>query len=110
MGPVNDLERLQEAIRTEFPTADVRIDQKVLGLHFGWLDVEYEGRSLAVEWRAGKGFGVSELPEHPSAPSEGLFEGPDQVFSDLAPARDHVFMLLEDAETARKRAKRVARA
>jgi len=106
---MNDLEKLQEAIRREFPAAAVRIDQKVLGPHFGWLDIEYAGRSLAVEWRAGKGFGVSELAEHPSDPSEGLFEGPDQVFSDLAPARDHVFMLLEDAETAPlRRARRVA--
>jgi len=106
---MTELELLQEAIRTEFPAATVRIDQKVRGPHFGWLDVEYAGRSLAVEWRAGKGFGVSELPEHPSVPSEGLFEGPDRVFSDLAPVRDHVFMLLEDAETAsRKRARRAA--
>ena len=106
---MNELEKLQEAIRTEFPAAIVRIDPKALGRHFGWLDVEYGGRSFAVEWRAGKGFGVSGLPEHPSAASEGLFEGPDQVFPDLGPAKEHIFVLLEDAEEAsRKRARRVA--
>jgi hypothetical protein len=106
---MNELAKLQEEIRTEFPDAVVRIDPKVLGRRFGWLDVEHAGRSLAVEWRAGKGFGVSELPEHRSTPSDGLFEGPDQVFSDLASARDYVFVLLEDAEAAsRKRARRAA--
>jgi hypothetical protein len=106
---MNELMKLEEAIRTELPAADVSVDQNVLRPQYGWLDIQYAGRSIAVEWRAGKGFGVSLLPEHPSSPSEGLFEGPDEVLSDWVTARDHILLLLDDA-TSRRYPRRVANA
>ena len=106
---MNELLKLEEAIRTELPAADVSIDQTVLKPQYGWLDIQYADRSIAVEWRAGKGFGVSLLPEHPSTPSEGLFEGPDEVLPDWVTARDHILLLLEEA-ISRSYPRRVAHA
>lgn len=106
---MNEMMELAEAIRTELPAAEVSIDQNVLGAHYGWLDIHYVGRAITVEWRAGKGFGVSLLPEHPSSPSEGLFEGPDAILSDRITARDHILLLFEDA-ISRSYPRRIAHA
>jgi len=54
----------------------------------GWLDVQLEQKSVVVEWRAGKGFGIS------STPTEGLGEGPDEVYRDAAQAAKRVVELL----------------
>jgi len=91
---MNDLERLAEAIRNELPSAEVEFVAKSSTLDGSgagaWLDVEHAGRSIAVEWRPGIGFGVSVLPDQDEDSLGGLFEGPDEVFASWHEARDHV--------------------
>lgn len=58
-----------------------------------WLDVAYGGRSVAVAWHPGQGFGVSLLPER--EPLEGLFEGPDELYGDAGAAKVRVLELLD---------------
>jgi hypothetical protein len=104
---MTEIEKLEQTIRHELPGASISIDEKVRGPQFAWLDVEYDGRSVAVEWREREGFGVSLLPENSTNPCEGLFEGPDEVFTHWTEAKDHILLLLAES-SAERRPKRAA--
>jgi DNA-binding Xre family transcriptional regulator len=52
------------------------------------LDIDMNGQSVTVEWRTGRGFGITSK----GSPSFG--EGPDEVVSDLETASKRVLSLL----------------
>lgn len=91
---MTELDRLIQAVRSEFPAAKLKIDESGSNDRVSWLDIAHQGKGIVVEWRRGVGFGISVLPEAPSKPFEGLFQGPDEVFSDWVSAKDHVSFLL----------------
>jgi len=89
---MNEIERLQHEIARRIPDVNMvpgtppRVRH---GPH--WLDVRLGERHIVIEWRPGKGFGVSD--ETP--PSEGGYgEGPGEVFRYRAAVLDRVAALL----------------
>jgi hypothetical protein len=101
---MNDLRKLAQAVRSEVPGAEIKLDEPERTGQAGWLDIEYEDVAIAVEWRPAVGFGVSRL-EVGGDPTAGLFEGPDDVFSDLGEAKSHILLLLQPGLAERKRAR-----
>lgn len=103
---MNDLQALHDALRQDLPGIDLKFDGPATENRANWLDVEYLGKWVTVEWRPGQGFGVSlETPkEHPL---EGLFYGPDHIVTDWIEARRLILSLLEVPEAA-ARPRRVA--
>lgn len=97
---MNDLERLAEALRHELPAARFEVVGSTAmsngSRSRAWLDIQHEGRSIAVEWRPGVGFGVSVLPNQEEEPLGGLFEGPDDVFERWHDARTYVISIIKD--------------
>jgi len=98
---MNDLAKLARAVCRDYPSAEIRLDIPKGSQFPAWLDVEYQGRSVAVEWRPGTGFGVS-LLEVSADPATGLFQGPDEVFKDWAKAKDHIFDLFAPVQVLSK--------
>lgn len=94
---MNEIKKLEQAIRNELPAAKVSIDGTA------WLDIQYGEKWVAVEWRGEEGFGVSLLPMPPSYPGEGLFEGPDELYADWVDAKDRILLLLDTATERRPR-------
>jgi hypothetical protein len=93
---MNGFEELEQAVRSEFPSAEIRVDGTVEGPKTAWLDILYGESWIVVEWRKSHGIGVSFLPVQPADPSEGLFSGPDELFMDWAAAQRHVLSLLAE--------------
>ncbi|HET9228385.1 MAG TPA: hypothetical protein VFR31_17045 [Thermoanaerobaculia bacterium] len=94
---MTDLERLVDALRVSSPDLDLTLDWSGEPGAPGWLDVAEHGRSVAVEWRPRLGFGVS-LVETSSDLAAGLFEGPDEVFTDFRAAKERILRLLGSAD------------
>ena len=103
-GKMSDLHKLAQAVGCEVPGAEFRFDEPERSGQSGWLDIEFEGMAIAVEWRPAVGFGVSRL-EVGGDPTAGLFEGPDDVFKDWREAKEHILFLLQPGLTERKRAR-----
>ena len=93
---MTDLEKLVQMLRVEAPEIELSLDCPAASGLSCWLDVKGNGKFVAVEWRAGRGFGVSLLPGSSDAhdPLQGLFEGPDEVFTSLNAARERILSLL----------------
>jgi hypothetical protein len=94
---MDDLKKLAGLLLRELPAAELKLDLPREDTGFGWLDIDDRGMSVAVEWRRGRGFGVSLLETAPEDPSLGLFEGPHEVFDDMAGAREYILRLLQTA-------------
>lgn len=71
---MNEIERLRELLTERFPQASIQLDQAELPGGSWWLDVTLKDHSVVIEWREGRGFGLS-------TPSEGDYgSGPDEVY------------------------------
>lgn len=90
---MTEIENLAELLRASSPELDLRLDAPEEADRPAWLDVEQEGRIVAVEWRPRHGFGIS-LLETSGNPQAGLFEGPDEILKDPCSARDRILSLL----------------
>jgi hypothetical protein len=97
---MTDLQRLAQAVLREIPDADLRMERNQKS---EWLDIEHEGLWVVVEWRPGTGFGVSLNELAPDDPAKGLFQGPDDVFSDWRRAKDHALFLLHSSSRSAER-------
>lgn len=82
---MNALECLRERLAARFPDAALVVDRAETETGSWFLDVTLKGYDLVIEWRPGRGFGLST----PAKDDFGL--GPDEVY--------------EDADTAYERAK-----
>jgi DNA-binding Xre family transcriptional regulator len=85
---MNPIQKLERAIQERFPGARLMLDPAEKPNGSSFLDVETEGYLLNVEWRPHCGFGVT------SNPDSGYGEGADEVYPDLASARERVAALL----------------
>jgi hypothetical protein len=90
---MTDLERLVDALRASSPDLHLTLDWSGEPGVPGWLDITEHGRFVAVEWRPRRGFGVS-LVETSNDSGRGLFEGPEEVFTDFHAAKERILRLL----------------
>lgn len=73
----NDVERLCERLKERFPDGAYSILKPRLETGSSFLDVTLKGYDLVIEWRPGRGFGLST----PAADDFG--QGPDEVYADV---------------------------
>lgn len=92
---MNEIKRLASDIQATLPHAVVRpdcpTDERSQAC---WLNVELAGRSVAVEWRPGKGFGVTPVAASEDDPLAGLFSRPNRVVRTCGEAYEAVLGLL----------------
>jgi DNA-binding XRE family transcriptional regulator len=89
---MNQIEQLVQRLASEIPEATHTLEGPAHKSGNWWLDSDLNGHSVTVEWRPGKGFGIS------ASPSKAFGEGPDEVFTDLKAAGDRVINLLRGRE------------
>lgn len=82
------MEWLERELLYRFPAAKVSLDRprKTSGAWF--LDVTLDDYTVTVQWRQGKGFGVSAAAEH------AYGEGPDEIYPSEEAAYGRVLSLL----------------
>jgi hypothetical protein len=91
--PTNDVERLRDLLQERFPEGSYPILKPRTETGGWFLDVDLNGYVLTIEWRPGRGFGLS-------TPTEGdAFLGPDEVYEDVdaAFARARALLLSQTA-------------
>jgi len=91
---MNDLQQLCEMIAERAPEAAIALDEPGSSGSTWWADVSRNGHRAVVEWRPGRGFGVS-------GEGGGYGEGPDEVVLTAAEALDRVLKRIESAVAAR---------
>jgi hypothetical protein len=85
---MNDIERVRELLRERFPEGMYKLLKPRGPTGNWWLDIDLGGYSLTIEWRPGRGFGLS-------TPTEGdTFLGPDEVYEDVDTAYERAKALL----------------
>lgn len=94
---MNDLQTLAQEVLRELPDSELKME---LNPKSGWLDIDHDGLWVVVEWRPGRGFGVSLNEPDPNDPLKHLFEGPDEIFADWSTAKDHILFLLHSSSQA----------
>lgn len=77
---MNELERLRRLLEERFPTADYKTLRPRGETGNWWLDVTLGEQALTIEWRPGRGFGLSTPTE------DDMFSGPDEVHPDVGSA------------------------
>ena len=85
---MNQLEIVRSQIAQELPQSTLRVDRPAKPHGAWWLDADFEGHSVTVEWRPGRGFGIS------ASEDPGYGEGPDETYADAAAATERVLDLL----------------
>lgn len=91
---MNEIEALDHRIRKLLPDAKTQLDRPDKSQPRGtwWLDIARKGRSAAVEWRPGAGFGLS------STPTGGFGEGSDEVYDAIEDVAGRIVRLLRTGE------------
>jgi DNA-binding Xre family transcriptional regulator len=99
---MNPIQSLEERVRQRFPAVKTALDPSSKPSGPWFLDLDLEGHPITVEWRAGRGFGIT------SKRSSGYGEGPDEVHPDLDTAsRRVIHLLLAGARTTLPKAVRL---
>ncbi|HEY0018904.1 MAG TPA: XRE family transcriptional regulator [Longimicrobium sp.] len=84
----NDMERLWKMLEQRFPDGSYSILKPRTETGGWFLDVALKGYDLVIEWRPGRGFGLS-------TPADDDFgTGPDEVFEDVESAYHRAKALL----------------
>lgn len=107
---MNELNALYHFLGEKLPgTVSLKLDAPDRSGQAGWLDIEHEGKWVVVEWKPGRGFGVSLLEGMEENPLQGLFEGPDRFFERRGEAQQYILSLLyaDEVESPPRRAARV---
>ena len=87
---MNDMEKLLCAVRGMIPDLSVQLDAPDPGTTGRWyVFLVHDGHEVDVEWRPGRGFGITSSDEEP-----GYGEGPDETYEDLTQATARVATLL----------------
>lgn len=87
MANVATIDQLHQELTERLDGARITIDAPDANDGVWWIDVQHRGRRASIEFRPGKGFGVS-------GPNGGYGEGPDAIAADAASAADQVIALL----------------
>jgi Helix-turn-helix domain len=84
----NPIESLRERLSHRFPGASLTVDAPAVETGSWFMDATLQGYALVIEWRPGRGFGLS-------TPTEGdAFLGPDEVYEDVDSAFERARALL----------------
>ncbi len=84
----NPIQGLELKLQKRFPKVRTILDAPETPNSRWWLDAQLGKHLVSVEWRPGRGFGVS-------AGDHGFGEGPDEVYEDPDLAAKRVIELLE---------------
>jgi hypothetical protein len=91
---MNHFHHLCELIATRIPEAEIAIDEALSPGGAWFADVSRQGQRAVIEWRPGRGFGVSD--------SSGAYgEGPDVVVTTVGEAFEQVMKLIDATVAAR---------
>jgi hypothetical protein len=86
---MNLLQQLEFRVREELPDVHATLDLAVAPETSSWLDLTLRDHRATIEWRPGKGFGVS-------SSSETVYgEGPDEIYSDVSTTLKRVVAVLK---------------
>jgi len=86
---MNLLQQLESRVREELPGVQARLDLAVAPDASSWLDLTLRDLRATVEWRPGRGFGVS------SSPETVYGEGSDELYPDVSTALNRLLAVLE---------------
>lgn len=84
----NPIQGLEQKLHNRLPKVRTVLDAPETPNARWWLDAQLGKHLVSVEWRPGRGFGVS-------AGDDGFGEGPDEVYDDADSAAKRVIELLE---------------
>jgi hypothetical protein len=88
---MNPIEELSKYIELELPGVRATIDAPSKSTGEWFLDLDYEGHTVIVQWRQGEGFGISAPLVQP-----GLGEAADETELDADRAKARVLELLRN--------------
>ena len=86
---MNLLQQLESRVREEFPGVQARLDLAVAPEASSWLDLTLQDHRATVEWRPGRGFGVS------SSAETVYGERSDELYPDVSTALTRLVAVLE---------------
>jgi hypothetical protein len=86
---VNLLQQLESRVREEFPDVHATLDLSVAPEASSWLDLTLLDHRATVEWRPGRGFGVS------SSPETVYGESSDELYPDISTTLKRVVAILK---------------
>jgi DNA-binding Xre family transcriptional regulator len=99
---MNAIQTLQERVRERFPAVTTTLDPSSKPAGAWFLDLDLNGQLVTVEWRPGRGFGIT------SKRLPGYGEGPDELVPDLESiSRRVINLLLAQAQTQPPKAVRL---
>lgn len=81
---MNEIQRLKTRVVSRFPEVKISIDEPVKSSGVWFLDIQFAGKHIAVQWQSAHGYGVSDIGSGDSCPLDSC---PDWIFID----RDEVF-------------------
>lgn len=94
--PMNEITRLKERIAEALPKARLALEapHPPRPTAAWWLQVEQDGHEVAIEWKPGRGFGLT-------SPAEGFGEGADEAYDDVDATAQRVVDLVKKREPTR---------
>lgn len=88
------LEQMRDTLQKQFPNAEFLFRKADDPKGFQFLNVRLDNLEVAIEWKAGHGFGVSSFDKKDNS-SEGLFDAPDNHYDDQEEAYQKVVSLFK---------------
>lgn len=88
---MNLIEKLQQRIQKKLPNVATQLDRPASPEGLWCLDLRKESQLIVIEWRPGKGFGIS-------AGTGGYGEGPDEVHATPADVEARLKELLDSGK------------
>lgn len=93
---MNKIELLRNELIKRLPGAVTTLESPIVSTGSHWLDAQFDGNSVVIEWRPSRGFGLSSTPLQ--GEDYGLGEGPDEVYDNEEEAIERLLQLLRDGE------------
>lgn len=82
------IESLEQQLRKRFPKARIALDRPKKPTGVWYLDIVNDGHPVAIQWKAGTGFGISSSPTH------AYGDGADEVYAEEEAAYGRTVSLL----------------
>jgi DNA-binding XRE family transcriptional regulator len=89
---MNQLQTLSQSIARDFPMAEVTVDKPVSATGSWWLDVSLEGRDATIEWRKGRGFGLT------VGEAEPMDSGAHEIYGSVREVKKRLYGCLRSGE------------
>jgi DNA-binding XRE family transcriptional regulator len=91
---MNKIELLRNELIKRLPGAVTTLDSPIVSTGSHWLDVQFGGNAVVIEWRPSRGFGLSSSPLE--GEDYGYGEGPDEVYDNEEEALERLIEILRD--------------